>query len=332
MRAEFFPELGGREKMLVVAVATVGEGAAADDAFHERVDAVLGGGFAGELILAGEADEFGHLGVAVFTVEFVAALFQRTEDRVVVEDGSREGEVARVAGVGGEVGEDLVEAAELGFEDFLGLGVAEFFVDAGEVVGEAAFDLEGLAVAGDAVGVAQAGEDLVQGVVGDPLVVEGKSGGFDLAGAEVFVDAFGDRKDVAVAVGRLAGGEFGDDVVHALKRAGVAGGGVVECEGGEVVAERVAVDAAGLPAAVAFGLGGQAGLGAEAGEQAIGLHDLEQEAGVGLLGGEEGAVEQAHPVRREGFGDDANGWAGHGGVARDRGRSEGGQRQNDKNE
>ena len=332
MRTEFFRELGGWEKVFVIAVAAVGEGAAADDAFHERVDAVPGSGFAGELILAGEADDFGDLGVTVFTVEFVAALFQRTEDRVVVEDGSREGEVARVAGVGGEVGEDLVEAAELGFEDFLGLGGAEFFVDAGEVVGEAAFDLEGLAVAGDAVGVAQAGEDLVQGVVGDPLVVEGETGGLDATGAEFLVDAFGDREDVAVAVGRLAGGEFGDDVIQTFAGAGVAGGGVVKREGGEEVAEGMTVDAAGFPAAVAFCLGGQAGLGAEAGEQAVGVHEFEQEAGVGLLGGEEGAVQKAHAVGREGFGDDAKGWAGRGGVARDRGRGEGGQRQKDKNE
>jgi hypothetical protein len=89
LRTEFFRELGGWKKVFVVAVATVGEGAAADDAFHERVDAVPGGGFAGELILAGEADEFGNLGVAVFPLEFVAALFQRAEDGVVVKDGLR---------------------------------------------------------------------------------------------------------------------------------------------------------------------------------------------------------------------------------------------------
>jgi len=56
LRTEFFRELGGWEKVFVIAVAAVGEGAAADDAFYERVDAVPGGGFAGELLLAGVAD------------------------------------------------------------------------------------------------------------------------------------------------------------------------------------------------------------------------------------------------------------------------------------
>lgn len=78
------------------------------------------------MILAGEADDFGHLGVAVAAVEFIATLLERVEDGVVVKDGLREGEVTRVAGVRGEVGEDLVETAELGLEDFLGLGGVSF--------------------------------------------------------------------------------------------------------------------------------------------------------------------------------------------------------------
>ncbi len=300
--------------MFVVAVAAVGKGAVVDDAVPESIHAAQVGGVAGEEVVAGEADELGDLGVAVFAVEDVAALLERVEDGVVVEDGLGELEVFGLAGVHGEVGEDLVEAAELGLEDFLGLGGGEFFVNAGEVVGETALDLEGLLAAGMAVGVAQAGEDLVQGVVGHPFAVEVEAGGLDLAGAQFLVDALGDGEEVAVAVGLLAGGEFGDDVVHAFLGAAldgrVGGGGGEGGDGGEVVAEAVAVDTAGFPAAVAFGFFGEAGLLAEAGEEAVGVHDVEEVAGVDVLTVLEGAGQEVDVVEGEGLGLERNGSVG----------------------
>ena len=114
-------------------------------------------------------------------------------------------------------------------------------------------------------------------------------------------------------------------VVHAFLGAAfhgrIAGGGLQGGDGGEVVAEAVAVDAAGFPAAVALRFFRKAGLLAEAGEQAVGVHIVEEVAGVDILTLLEGAGQEVDVVEREWLG----GGRDRGGVAQGRRGDESGK-------
>ncbi len=88
---------------------------------------------------------------------------------------------AFVAGVGVEIGEDLVHAAELGVEHALDLGVAHSGQNALGPGGELDFELERGPVAGETVGIAQAGVGLVQRVPRRPHAVEVETAGADVA-------------------------------------------------------------------------------------------------------------------------------------------------------
>ena len=99
----------------------------------------------------------------------------------------------------------------------------------------------------------------------------------------------------------LALGQLVDDRIDALLEPFVAGAGVHQRAGRQVVAERVAGDAGVLPPAVAGGVGFQPALGPESAEQAV---DVErQEVGLVVeLVVVEGPVEQAdgRGVERDG--------------------------------
>ena len=123
------------------------------------------------------------------------------------------------------------------------------------------FDVERRAVAGEAIRVAQAGEDLVHDVPRRPETVQVESARADDPAAQllepdlaVHAVLVGLRADVAVALLVLHGLQLGDQVIGALLEAGVAGGGVHQAHRREVVARDVAgeIPAGPVPAAVAL--------------------------------------------------------------------------------
>ena len=73
---------------------------------------------------AARAEQLRHLRVAVHAVQRVLVALQRIEHGAVLE-AVRELQPARVAGVGVEIGEHLVHAAELGVEHALRLRVVQ---------------------------------------------------------------------------------------------------------------------------------------------------------------------------------------------------------------
>ena len=113
-----------------------------------------------------------------------------------------------------------------------------------------------------------------------------------------------DARHIAVAVSSLAGGHFVDGVRNALLKALIAGGGIVQRAGREIVSERVAGDPHGFPAAVGWGLRFEASVLAHAREQAVGV-EAQEIGGVALARRAERAVEQLDVAERERCGFDA---------------------------
>ena len=131
-----------------------------------------------------------------------------------------------------------------------------------------------LLVAADQVGIAQAGEDLVQVVPGHPLAVEAEA--LDVAVSRAAISshscaAAGNAADVAVAVRALARGELRHHVVEPPLHLRIAGRGPHLRERGEVVPGRVAVEAGALPVRILRGLRREPGFGPIRREQPIGL-------------------------------------------------------------
>ncbi len=151
------------------------------------------------------------------------------------------------------------------------------------------------------MGVAQAGEELVQGVEGHPHAVEREGRGVHAPLAQGGEGGLVNRQHVAVGVGGLAGGELGDDVIDARAYPVLPDDCVQVAEGGEVMAERVAGDVARFPAAVAPGEGREAGPGAKRREQAVGL-DGGEVAGMEILPLPQRSVEEPDGRAREGLG------------------------------
>ena len=170
---------------------------------------------------------------------------------------------SRVAGIGVEVGQDLVHAAKLGIEHALHLRVTHPAHDALGPLGELDFEFQRRPVAGEAIGVAQAGEGLVQRVPGRPHAVQVEAAGADVTLGNSLEDdgavgplLVGDGAQVAVATLVLDLLEFFDQVIGALLEARVAGGGIHQAHRREVMAgdmagELLAVD--GIPATVTLG-------------------------------------------------------------------------------
>ena len=119
-----------------------------------------------------------------------------------------------------------------------------------------------LRVAADQIGVAQAGEQLVQVVPGHPRAVEAEALDLQSAGGDAGpqLAALRHAADVAVAVGPLALGELADHRVEPPLRLGVARRGPGLRQRGQVVAGRVALQAGALPVRIQLGLRLQARL------------------------------------------------------------------------
>jgi len=110
-------------------------------------------------------------------------------------------------------------------------------------------------------------------VPGDPVSVEVEALAADVAFFDFGKDSvgLGHATEEAVAVFCLAFGEFVDDEVGVLFELLIACGGKHESAGGEVVAEGVAFDSFGFPAAIAGGFGLDAGVDIESVEEADGV-------------------------------------------------------------
>jgi hypothetical protein len=172
----------------------------------------------------------------------------------------------------------------------------EFRGDGGGPIRECEENLFRLEIAGVEVGVAKTGEDLVDGIPGDPRTIEAVPFDFvDLARGDFVPDfrtELGFAVNESIAVLLLAARQFGDDEVRALFEARVTGGGIGEGDRGEVVAEGMARDILLFPPAVARGVDRESGLLVEGGEEAIG-GELEEDFVVLREGLEQRAIEEA---------------------------------------
>ena len=231
-------------------------------------------------------------------VEDIRALGEGFEKFFLVEGlGGAEGGV--VAGEGVEVGEDLVHAALLGLEGSLHLFPGETVDAEPDPIGHLGGAGEGLGVAGELVGIEEPGHDLVERVPRGPDA---------LAGFHAVDEGFGKGREVAgmgagFGQGGLAFGKAGHDGIGALLEPVIAGGGVHEGAGGEIMADDMAAQFAirGFPAAVGFGGDGEAGVDAEVQQQAVRVQTQEILL-VAPHGVPERTVEQADIRERERLG------------------------------
>ena len=248
-------------------------------------------GSPGRLPPARRADDLRDLGVHVEAAQLVATLGERDEDPVVVETPG-ERAIARLAGHGGELVEEIVHAAVFDVEDPGHLCVVELRGPAAGPVGHPASHLERLAVAAQRVLVEQSRHDLVERVEGrpDPLARE-----------EPVEETLGEGREVPVAQSRLAGGEPFDRSSAARRQRGVPGPRRNESAGREVVPGEVAAQLVlrRLPASERRGGRGEARVQAEGMEEAIGV-EAREVAAVDLGGVEERAGGEAHAALREG--------------------------------
>jgi hypothetical protein len=239
-------------EVLLDAVAADGHRAVLDHGLPEECGGLLHVLVVRQFADALEADHLRDLGVRVQAGQLVLVLFERLQDGLVREL-QRQRHVARIARHRGDVGQHLVHAAMLAPEHGLHLRVAQAAGQAQRPVGQRDQHRLRVLVAGVAVGVAQAGVDLVQVIPGHPLAVDREVVGVELAGGDIAPGraAAGDAAQVAVAVRLLRALEFRDEVVEAFLDGGVAGRGEHQRQRRQVVAAHVAVEAGRLPVAVA---------------------------------------------------------------------------------
>ena len=131
---------------------------------------------------------------------------QGIEDRVVIEP-ARERQIRSLARAAVELREGVFHPAELGVELGLPLRLGEARRPERDPIGDAARDLEGGRVTRDAVDVEDAGQDLVQRVVGRPDA---------LALLEAIEEALGKGREEssmgsALLESLLDSGQLGDD-------------------------------------------------------------------------------------------------------------------------
>jgi len=110
---------------------------------------------------------------------------------------------AAVAGISIKVSQDLIHTAVFAVKhllNLLGAKAGEDFLGPG---GELNFDLEGSLIAGQAVGIAQAGEGFVERIPGRPFTVEIKAGRLYFSLSQSFKAAAATFESAEVAVSVL---------------------------------------------------------------------------------------------------------------------------------
>jgi hypothetical protein len=137
----------------------------------------------------------------------------------------RQSQPSTVAGVGKQVGRHLGHPAEFGVQHLLELRVAEarqYLLGPGR---ELDFHLEGRAVAGMAIRIAQAGERLVKRVPRRPEAVEIEIRRSDVAFRDLVecLATAGESAEIPVAVLVLNGLQLADHVVGAFLEPSISG-------------------------------------------------------------------------------------------------------------
>src|SRR5213082_45785 len=169
-----------RTVILVGAVASRGEAMVLGDRVPEEPGCQKIGGAAGVHVALHGAEQLGNLRVRMLATEVVLMALERLDQGAVLE-GVREPQPALVAGVGVQVDQHLVHAAELGVQHSLDLAVVQARQRPFGPAGKLRLDGERRPVSGVAVRVAQARERLVQGVPGRPQPVQVEGRRLDLA-------------------------------------------------------------------------------------------------------------------------------------------------------
>ena len=147
-----------------------------DNAVPEEARGHQVGRVAGQGEAVRRADELGHRGVPVLAGEVVLMVLERLDEGAMLEL-VREVQPALVTSVGVEVDHDLVHAAELGVHHVLELSVGQPGEDALGPLREGDLHVQRRTVAGEPVGVPQAGVGLVERVPGRPFAVQVERGG-----------------------------------------------------------------------------------------------------------------------------------------------------------
>ena len=277
--------------MLGRAVAADRVGTLPDDVLPEEQSGRLEPRLDSQLVLPGDAYELGNLRVGVQSGQAVFAIRGRAEHGHVIEPLGQL-EVFLLPGKRVEIGQGLVHPAMLGAQDTLQMLVVQAGVAIDCPVAELLAHIEGLLVVAVDVHIHQAGEYLVQGVVGDPC---------RFPGLQVVEEVLRKCAQVAVAKLFLALGQARHHCIALSLQPRVAGTGVHQCAGREVVAYE-------MPAPLEFGLfqspqglcrGKQPGRKAEITQQPLRV-EREEILAIEVLGMSERTVQEPHVAEIEG--------------------------------
>ena len=204
-------------------------------------------GFATDLGYPLKADSLGYLGVGVLVVEVVFALGHGIQDLTVRETSGRF-QVGVMTGHLVGVGEDLVHAAVLIAQHLFHLIGRQAPGKVHSPVTELQEHVFGVGIAGIQPGISQTCVHLVDVVPGYPVFPDDADvAGFDHGPQR---NTVGHTTNIAHApvrvlepVGFLAGLQFGQHVVHAFLASLIAGGGIMDGHGREVMTAHVTVKA-----------------------------------------------------------------------------------------
>ncbi|MBA7701557.1 hypothetical protein ES703_110297 [subsurface metagenome] len=221
--------------------------------------------------------------------------FERFDEGAVFEL-IRKVQPALVPRVRIKVDHDLVHASKLGVQHTLYLACIERRENAFRPFGELDFEFQSLLIPCVAIGIPEAGVRLMQGVPRRPQAVQVEAGGFDFSLGYTFhelsaVDAipvdYGAQVPIAPLVLNFL--EFGDNIIRSPFEFLIAGYGVHQADGGEIMPGNVARQLAavhGVPASVALSLGFQASANTVAGKHTV-RFQLKQIFGCHVLGSSE---------------------------------------------
>ncbi len=244
-----------------------------------------------EFIAACQANQLGNLSVRMFARQDVLPIGQRFQNGPVMEP-ARESEVPRILCIGVQVRKRLVDAAMFRGEYLLHLFVGQVLKRQLIPIGQLAFDRQGVGVAAQAIRITQPGQQFMQRVVGNPTPIQVEPGGANVASCDLRKNSLAVRNGGQVPGSQrcLASFQFRNHVVHAFQKSDVAGCGIRDRTGAQVMARAVSRNALRFPTAVVLGFRCETGFFAEVGQQPIGFK-LQQVIDCDILALLEGTIE-----------------------------------------
>ena len=142
---------------------------------HHAVPKILGGSFvfriAGEFIEPRQTDQLGDLRVAVQTRQLVFTQCQRVQHGLLIEL-ARQGQILRFCGQCIDIGEDFIHTAVFLFEHDLPLVVTQGVRRVDRPVRKLDQHVFSLSIAGIKISIAQAREQFVHRVPGNPPTMD----------------------------------------------------------------------------------------------------------------------------------------------------------------